>query len=345
MLMRGSLPRDSNCPSHRGLLKARQEALSAGVVKSRCFKNSVVCVLDFHRLRCEVQTALRSLVQPYRPVRQSARGYLKGVVMRSKEISNSRPLIKDRGRFGALTQFRNPLPLILDRAGLIRAPYVVESRSGVKIAIRPQTGDRFTAYETFGIGVYDLGTRLIKRGDIIIDVGANIGCFAILAGKLAGNSGRVIAIEPAQVTFDHLVGNIGRNAPVNIEPKLAAVAGQSGTLEIHIPERNTLFSSMYPVVDGHQVGGKTQSVTCLTLGELLENERIGKAALLKLDCEGAEHEIIDTLTTDTAAKIDNILVEFHSVNGHVIGDKIEKLKMLGYFHSYRHNHLFYRTAH
>lgn len=242
----------------------------------------------------------------------------------------------------ALRHFHNPWRLLSDRAGLGRAPYLLRARSGLTVSIRPQTGDRFTAFETFGIGVYDGGLRVLCPGDTVVDIGANIGCFALSAAARVGPSGRVIAAEPEQRTFDRLSHNIGLNAASAITPIRKAVAGQSGTINIYAPTRSTLFSSKFDTVDHRKIEGEVQVVQSVTLEQLMDEQGVARLKLLKMDCEGAEHEIIEGLTPSVAAKIDNMVIEFHQVAGREIENSVDKLRSLGYAMRFSQNYVFSR---
>lgn len=192
--------------------------------------------------------------------------------------------------------FRNPWSLILDRLNWKNSPYVAITRSGTRLNIRAQTGDRYTVFETFGLGVYDRGISALCEGDAVIDVGANIGAFALRAAERVGPGGIVIAVEPEQATFDQLCSNIEANALGQIKAHRIATGGQEREIEIIVPGPDTLFTSMFAKVDGRAMTGTRQKVRCVTLDGLMAKHKLEWVNLLKLDCEGAEHEIISQLT-------------------------------------------------
>jgi FkbM family methyltransferase len=64
--------------------------------------------------------------------------------------------------------------------------------------------------------VHDFIVKALKPGDIFIDVGANIGCYSILASKLVGVNGIVFAVEPVPPTLDVLRLNVKMNRLRNI---------------------------------------------------------------------------------------------------------------------------------
>jgi FkbM family methyltransferase len=186
--------------------------------------------------------------------------------------------------------------------------------------------------------------EFLREGDTVIDIGANIGCFALAASKRVGISGRVIAMEPEQRSFECLSRNIAINVASSILPIRKAVAGQSGAINIHSPSRSTLFSSMFDMVDHHKIEGEVQTISSVTLEHLVDDQGVKAVKLLKMDCEGAEHEIIASLTPAVASKIDNMIIEFHQISGRNIEDAVNKLKSLGYKMHFNHNYIFARES-
>src|SRR5215469_6854984 len=240
-----------------------------------------------------------------------------------------------------LMRFRNPWLLVADKLGIQRVPYEIVSRTGARISVRPNTGDRFTVFETFGERVYERGLSCLRVGGTVIDVGANIGCFSIAAAKIVGSDGRIIAIEPEATTFRRLKENISINGISNIVPVNVAIADAS-EVKIFAPKSKTLFTSMYESVDGHTISGNVQLISAKKLAAVIEEFSIPRVDLLKLDCEGAEYAIIETLTTDIAQTISNIIIEFHNVSGHSRETAIKQLCSLGYKYRPERNHLFSR---
>jgi FkbM family methyltransferase len=125
---------------------------------------------------------------------------------------------------------------------------------------------------------------LLRPGDVMIDAGANIGLFTVLAAARVGSQGRVIACEPAAATMALLRDNVARNGFGWVELREVALAEQPGRLEMQVFEPGSGFSSFAPAETS---GASTIDVEVTTLdqvaGPLLERTR-----LVKLDVEGAE---------------------------------------------------------
>jgi len=224
---------------------------------------------------------------------------------------------------------RNPLPAVFDRLGQQREPYVLCRHDGVSIEVRPGVGDLFGFYEILLRNDYLASGQVLNEGDTVIDVGANIGCFSVLAARVVGPKGRVIALEPEESTYRQLVRNIELNQLRNVIALKLAVGAECGSIKLHSAS-NRLFSSFYTSVNGQAVAGVEQEVEVVTLAELMAAQGVLGCDYLKLDCEGAEHDIVRTLTAETAQRIRQVTVELHRVPGHDGAVFANRLIDLGY---------------
>ena len=247
--------------------------------------------------------------------------------------------------FSGLLNFKNPIPLMIDRMGIRKTAYHVATRSGLRLHLRPgMVGDRYSCFETFGIGVYDIALARLRPGDTVIDIGANIGCFALAAWQAVGARGRVLALEPVSRTFERLTANVAMNDATSVEPLRLALADHIGDLKLFTPPEQYLFASKFNSIDGRNFSGEMQQVPCTTITALLERHHIERVALLKLDCEGSEHEIVHSMNAEAAAKIDHIVMELHNVPGWQNDATISHLKSLGYEHGDGYTHMFSRRT-
>ena len=93
----------------------------------------------------------------------------------------------------------------------------------------------FGAFEPFET---ELFRQTIKEGMMVIDVGANIGYYTVIAARLAGNTGRVLAFEPAPQNFAVLQKTIAANRFQNVDAHMLAVANKKGVLNLNLYESN-----------------------------------------------------------------------------------------------------------
>jgi FkbM family methyltransferase len=133
----------------------------------------------------------------------------------------------------------------------------------------------------------------LKPGDIFVDVGANIGLFSLIAARLVGPSGKVIAYEPARKTYEQLLTNVELNRLNNVQCFQLALSNKPGELPLHTS------------VDGfdawnsfaHPIGGKsfrTEITQCVKWDEFADTqELIGKVSMMKIDVEGWESRVLE----------------------------------------------------
>ena len=140
--------------------------------------------------------------------------------------------------------------------------------------------EKYEPYET------ELILKQVNKGDIIVDVGANIGYYTILFADKVGKKGKVIAIEPDPINFEILQKNIKENNLFNVVAVQAAVGKENKKMNIYESEENYGDHRMWG--DG---GRKTVSVFCRRLDDLLKDLGYEKIDLMKVDTQGWEPEV------------------------------------------------------
>lgn len=159
----------------------------------------------------------------------------------------------------------------------------VEGGGSVAVDLGTPHGRRIFAYG-FCEPAAQAMRALLHPGDAMIDAGANIGLFTVLAAACVGPGGRVIACEPSKSTMDLLRQNVDRNGFEWVELREVALAERPGRLEMQVFEPGSGFSSFAPADSSR---ARTVEVEVTTLdqvaGELLDRTRV-----VKLDVEGAE---------------------------------------------------------
>ncbi|HTX33310.1 MAG TPA: FkbM family methyltransferase [Solirubrobacteraceae bacterium] len=125
---------------------------------------------------------------------------------------------------------------------------------------------------------------LLRPGGVVIDGGANIGLYTLLAAAAVGPSGRVIACEPAPGTIEMLRASIRRNGFDWVDLRESALADAPGRLSIRVFEPGSGSSSFAPA---DQTTGTEIEVEVTTLDEVA-GPHLEQTNLVKLDVEGAE---------------------------------------------------------
>jgi FkbM family methyltransferase len=139
----------------------------------------------------------------------------------------------------------------------------------------------------------------------ILDAGANIG-MATLWFSTEFPGARITSIEPDPATYELLQANIERNALEHATAIHAALAADPGSIALMIdPDRpGTLRMS----TDALRMPGVPVTVPALRLSDLVD----GPVDLLKLDVEGAEHQIMSEMASSGAlADVHSIAMEYH----------------------------------
>jgi FkbM family methyltransferase len=207
------------------------------------------------------------------------------------------------------------LAVLTDSLHLRRSPYVARNREGLALSLLPGRGEWFTFYENLVRQDYLSGLEALAPGDHVVDIGANIGAFAVLAGSKVGPSGRVYAYEPDPATCDRLRANVRLNWLENVVVvENRAVGAAAGQATFYRHSKNA-YSSLMDGVDG-RVHEHVASFPVPVMGIADVIARAGATIkLLKVDCEGSEYDLIDALDAATAAGIRQIAMEVHPVEG------------------------------
>jgi FkbM family methyltransferase len=199
----------------------------------------------------------------------------------------------------------------LDRM-LIRLGWRTKSLrvAGFDVRVRRLEADEHYVREVIVECAYSPPGYEIRETDTVVDVGGNIGALALDAGRRA-KRGRVVSIEPVEANFRLLCQNISRNRLPNVTPLRAAVVGTSAT-------ETTVYLS--PLGSGHHTivrslagnASRGEKVEAVRLQDLFARYAIQRCDFLKLDCEGAEFEILENMPAEIARRIVRLAMEYHT---------------------------------
>lgn len=135
--------------------------------------------------------------------------------------------------------------------------------------------------------------RRLRHGDVFVDVGAYFGYYSLLASKLVGRSGRVVAIEAFPRNFALLTRNLECNGVDNVRAVNVAASDREGSMQLYTPEnRNTGCASKSKVWADRYNLTSVCEVPARPLSALLQREEIRAARLIKIDVEGGEWDVI-----------------------------------------------------
>jgi len=205
-------------------------------------------------------------------------------------------------------------------------PVVLPLPNGLKLALRSRQQlvcAQYIAKEVFRKETYRRPGFELRPGDTVVDIGANVGLFSLWA---APQVARIVAVEPTSVA-DGLEDSIRLNGLRNVSVMRCAVSDRRGTLELleypgfsgvtHAatfqPARwgQRLIKLLWPK---EQEAPIKVACPCRTLEEVLREQGIDQVDFLKVDCEGGEYALFDTVNDATLAKISRIALEFHEIH-------------------------------
>ncbi len=150
----------------------------------------------------------------------------------------------------------------------------------------------------------------ISQGSIVIDCGAKIGEFSLIAAKKVGTKGKVIAIEPFRRTVNRLQENFILNKFNNYKILKLAVSNKPGIetfYENPISGEGCLDPSLF---EGKNLDAN--EVKLDTLDNIISNQNLERVDMIKIDVEGFEYEVLSgCIKSFKLNKIQKILCEIH----------------------------------
>jgi FkbM family methyltransferase len=155
-------------------------------------------------------------------------------------------------------------------------------------------GRSFKEYGQFSQGEVEIFTRLVQRGAVVLDVGANIGAHTVPLAQLAGEGGAVVAFEPQPVLHRILCANLALNSVPNAVTYAMALGSSQGTCRIPILN----------YAEPYNFGGVSMDMAAegevVPMGRL-DDFQLDRVDFVKLDVEGFESQVLEG-AADTIAR-------------------------------------------
>lgn len=130
--------------------------------------------------------------------------------------------------------------------------------------------------------------KLLRRGDTVLDIGANIGVTTVAMASFVGTGGHVHSFEPNPVLQDMLRRVIARNQFGNVTLHPMALGSADGELELRVPKANFGMGSL---VRHANPDDAVHSVPVRRLTDVIAEEGIKSIRLIKIDVEGFEADV------------------------------------------------------
>jgi FkbM family methyltransferase len=173
-------------------------------------------------------------------------------------------------------------------------PLVTVRRLGLTLALDLRDNLQRTLYYT---GTYEPGlNRLLRaelrRGDVVLDLGAHIGVHALTAARVLGKrgGGRVVGFEPAHDSAQKLRANAARNR-LDVTVVEAALGRATGTVDLRADRAYDEADA--GVRSQFGTGARVQTVSVIMMDDWVRESGLDRLDLVKVDVEGAELEALE----------------------------------------------------
>lgn len=182
----------------------------------------------------------------------------------------------------------------------------IDSFAGFEMAYRQGTADELVLENSFDHDIFFSGVPEYQpcETDVIVDVGAHIGTFAILAASKVSR-GAVYSIEACKESFDYLRINAALNQAKNLSIHRLAIYDRRGACTLHYDRGNWGHSVVC------QFSERGETVDCCTLQQFFEENGISRCDFLKFNCEGAEFPTLLSSSAEALRRVRIMLVLYH----------------------------------
>ena len=232
-----------------------------------------------------------------------------------------------RGRWRLVKAF---LPL-LRQVGNGMGERVITTRHGFRLNVdlAEWIGQHIYLTGDYERPTAELIASLADEGSTVVDVGANIGFFSLLAARSVGAAGKVLAFEPVAATCAQLRANLELNAAGNVAVHELALSDRDGRVAIYEGHgRNRGLSSMRPIEEASAL----RAVPAAALDSLDAGD--ARISLIKIDVEGAEQLVLEGMLRTLEKHRPHLIVEithrFLAAFGHSADSLCRLLRPLGY---------------
>lgn len=146
-------------------------------------------------------------------------------------------------------------------------------------------GKSFELYGEFSEDEARLFDQVVRPGDVVMDIGANIGAHTLVMAQRVGPTGRVYAFEPQRVVFQTLCANMALNSISNAVCMQVALGDEPG--KVMVPAFNYAQTNNYGgiEIDSFATGEPTPVIT-------LDSLELSACRLMKIDVEGMELKVL-----------------------------------------------------
>jgi FkbM family methyltransferase len=172
---------------------------------------------------------------------------------------------------------------------------------------------------------------LLSPGDTCFDVGANVGFFTLIAARLVGRRGRVVAFEPGPDNLQVLRQNLAANAATQVTVSASAVSNTDGSGRLRLADYSGGHSLAPP--QATEASGVI-AVDTVTLDAFVRDHDIGAPDVVKIDVEGAEPAVLEGMATLLDEHRPVLVVEIDAASQAEHDDQLERIRTVLQVHDY-----------
>lgn len=154
-----------------------------------------------------------------------------------------------------------------------------------------------------------LDSLIAKARSPIIDIGAHVGMFSIYCSCFNPTT-QIFAYEPDAENYAAMKENLRLNNARNVFIKNVVVGAEASERILYL-SRDSHNHSIVGAECAGDFSGVKKKVQAMSLERILEQNRLSSVSLVKIDCEGAEFEVLENLPAGVFAAVENFYVEYH----------------------------------
>jgi FkbM family methyltransferase len=167
-------------------------------------------------------------------------------------------------------------------------PHTLQLRVDRQKATQGRIYDCFTNGQLYEPGMSRLFAEVLQAGDGVIDIGAHIGYFTVLAASLVGASGKVLACELAEENYQQLQANIALNDFSHVVAWQGALGADNTATQFFVNSDDDGGHALWNVSGQCQ----TRRAEMMTLDAILQQYALDTIKLIKISATGAEYDVI-----------------------------------------------------
>jgi FkbM family methyltransferase len=165
--------------------------------------------------------------------------------------------------------------------------------------------------------------RYLQTGMTFVDIGANLGDYSLIAARLVGQTGKVIAFEPDPSNYGWLKKTIEKNGLKNVEIRQEALSDRDGQATLFLGE-----TSGWHTLKQGQLSSEKGEVLVRT--KRLDSMMLERLDIVKVDVEGAEFEVLQGAKEQIRKHKPVLFIDLHPTMGADIRGSLNTLRELDY---------------